>query len=690
MGTEPTIRVFVSSTQEDQYERHRQVVEIVEAFPRLEAETQHRFTAEVIDSVRGDREKVQRCVLVVFLLAHRYGSIPAGQDKSYVELEYDAAVEVETRVDRLVFYLDETVVPPSPKKGERNVDDGEDWPLRYHRQKELKRRATSHPNPQATPFTDLDLPGKVVRALLHWAERRGITLVAEPKLPPAPTHPGHSLAVYRDLVQRTYEHLPLVGMPQNLRQPVRLDDLWVPLAAGRWRDRGARDANQNDVDARLGDDTGKPLLLVFADGTTRGFVLVGYPGSGKTTFLKKLALQCLREPPAGLPQDVLPVLLPLRQLRDEDLTLGPEFLLARTLHAAPTSADRDQCRWLLHERGHLLLLCDGLDEVPRDRRERVLTWVREIARRGGHWFGVTSRPIDTLPDFGADTADTVARLEVRPLGDAEVRDFVRRWHHVVEPSGASERAGRLLAQLDDARRRHIRLNELRGNPLLLTILCLVWRDRGEVLATERVELYQDCVQVLLDRWRLAGLAVPWTPRQALRVLQPVALHSHLARALRTTTPTIEPVVHGGLRHLGLHSAAADFLRELGEGSGLFVDQGQGEFEFLHRALQEFLAARELQARIVRSALRRVLDPDLADVDLRTPAPADDVCLPTRPRHPPRAGRSAQSRPPVRPRPEARRGRLLRVAAPRRGAGQPAPVDQGPARARPRANDPRRQ
>lgn len=328
MGKPKRIKVFVSSTQGDLREQHEQVVAVIEAFPLLECVTQLRFTAEVVDTVTGDADKIRDCGLVIFLLGHRYGSIAPGHDKSFVELEYEAAIEHEK--DHLVFFYDEEQVSPDTRPGQRNVDDGADWQMRYDRQKSLKRRATASGGPQATPITARNLLPKLVAALFQWAAHRRHQLVSAPERSRPRKGDPSSLLVesYRADIHAAYGHLRLVGMPHNPGMPVRLADLYVPMLA-RERGPGAKGTRREHA-GMTGDAATLPLNLVFASGTRRAFVLLGLPGSGKKTYLRMLALACASSrPPAGLPEDTLPVYLPLRELRAEEVDVGFEHLLAR-------------------------------------------------------------------------------------------------------------------------------------------------------------------------------------------------------------------------------------------------------------------------------------------------------------------------------------------------------------------------
>lgn len=106
----------------------------------------------------------------------------------------------------------------------------------------------------------------------------------------------------------------------------------------------------------------------------RGLVILGDPGSGKTTHLKRLLLWCLRQgtKSLGLAADVVPVFLPLRELRD--LSQGIDGFIEQTLDSPHLKMPQGFGARLL-ERGHLLLLFDGLDEVS-DPKERTKVGIR--------------------------------------------------------------------------------------------------------------------------------------------------------------------------------------------------------------------------------------------------------------------------------------------------------------------------
>jgi len=148
----------------------------------------------------------------------------------------------------------------------------------------------------------------------------------------------------------------------------------------------------------LGERLSEPRPVLDLLGETSGLVLLGDPGSGKTTFLRLLALSLAsgHRGTMGL-QNRLPLPIPLsayaNALARRDVTL------ARFLPRYFEDRDLEPGLAVLFERklaaGEVLLLLDGLDEVREVRlRNRVVQRVEDFYRRhreAGNKFVLTSR-----------------------------------------------------------------------------------------------------------------------------------------------------------------------------------------------------------------------------------------------------------------------------------------------------------
>ncbi len=338
----------------------------------------------------------------------------------------------------------------------------------------------------------------------------------------------------------------------------------------------------------------------------RGIVVLGDPGSGKTTHLKRMLLWCLRRQPAdlGLADDILPVFLPLRELRD--LSRGLHAFIETQLDSPHLGLSAGLGKRLL-DRGRLLLLLDGLDEVANAaQRAKVARWIEDAARnRPDCTFAVTSR----FAGYGdARLSEDFLELHVRPLTSEQSDTFIRNWYRAVETGLAADpsqgealartRADELIARMQEGDFRSTRLTWMTSNPLLLANLCLVHRDRGQ-LPRGRARLYEECVEVLLERWREGkGLAVDVRAEEGRRVLQPVAdwMHSKEQRT-RATGADLERVIEPALKAIQWKGGGPrEFLRTVRDESGLLTGWGVDEYGFMHLGFQEYLAAREIRRR----------------------------------------------------------------------------------------------
>lgn len=341
-------------------------------------------------------------------------------------------------------------------------------------------------------------------------------------------------------------------------------------------------------------------------------VILARPGAGKTTLLEHLALtfsrNAQRRIDAKAPR-LLPILLYLREVRERvvgeappDLpTLVSERLTLRKKPglAPPSNWFEDR---LSAENNRCLVMLDGLDEVASDEeRQAVIRWVDHQVERYHHArFLLTSRP-KGYEDAQSKYAEHV--LEVQPFSASEVRAFVHNWFLQNE---VERRRGRLNAQVREAAAEKYEtlmreidqsdaLGELAVNPLLLTMITTVLDSQGAVPAS-RVAVYKEICEVMLVR-RQKAKRLPDEGTNAFQkqaVLQNLALAMMLANTRTAAPQRLDEWLSTSVANVvGKRISARDFVDGIARRTGLIVERERDAYEFCHKSIQEYLAAREI-------------------------------------------------------------------------------------------------
>ena len=214
-------------------------------------------------------------------------------------------------------------------------------------------------------------------------------------------------------------------------------------------------------------------------------LILGKPGAGKTTFLKHLAVDCSN---GKFQPNLIPVLIELRKIQ------SMEWKLLDAL-SEELSTDNQQTQTLLEE-GRLLILMDGLDEVPTNSfRRNVQEQLRSLAqepKHSGNRFILTCRTqiIEVIPQG-------FAPVEVAEFKDEQVETFVRNWFCA---SGQTEAGVEQQWQaFSDTTKHNSALKELTVTPVLLSLMCWVFQDSGE-LPSQTASLYRRGIRLLLEKW----------------------------------------------------------------------------------------------------------------------------------------------------------------------------------------------
>ncbi len=377
----------------------------------------------------------------------------------------------------------------------------------------------------------------------------------------------------------------------GMSQPVLLDELFTTVlvfkedaAVGRLS-LEQQEQRFKEKNSDVGNDEKRPGLEIA--NKCQYLMVLGGPGIGKTTFLRKVGLEALRGEQGDYRHDgLIPVLLELRAFREGTIDL--KQAIAQEFANCGLS-DYEKCTDKLLTEGKLLILLDGLDEVPTDRTDDMMIKIKNfVDRYSKNRFIASCRIAAYRHNFQRFTDITIADFD-----DRQIQNFIDNWflsHNQIE-------WGKVCWEKLNSEE-HISTKELAHTPLLLTLICFLHQEAGEFPAN-KATLYGDALQVLLVKWDASKeisrqvLYKGLDSKRKTLMLAEVAYTSFTDNKLFLQVYEISKIVESALTGMSLDENFVDgkqVIEDIEKQHGILVARDKGIYSFSHLTIQEYLTA----------------------------------------------------------------------------------------------------
>lgn len=318
----------------------------------------------------------------------------------------------------------------------------------------------------------------------------------------------------------------------------------------------------------------------------KGRILVlGTPGSGKTTMLKA-SVSTMAQQALAHTSSMIPIFISLDHLAHSTQTL--QQYLPVMLGTLGVDERYAAALWDAIQRGRACLCLDGLDEVPLDQRETIVSWINALAPERGNFWIISSRFAEY--HNGLFRQAQCVEWELQSLTPETRRSLVERLIPEVyqQIHGSALSTGRDAKSFLRALERHPRISTWGKNPLLLSLAAVVFVSSGTIPAS-RAALYHQVVGAVLEtrqknRWRRATL------REAASSL---ALKLFIQKRRTLSDDHLQKMLaEHCTSHKEIEELAADLVH-----SGLLEVVAEGTYGYWHNTYQEYFAAAELAKRL---------------------------------------------------------------------------------------------
>ncbi|MEG4457394.1 NACHT domain-containing protein [Microcoleus sp. N9_A1] len=225
-------------------------------------------------------------------------------------------------------------------------------------------------------------------------------------------------------------------------------------------------------------------------------MVLGKPGAGKTTLLHYIALHCDE---IEFNPKLVPVFISLKTLA-ENVKHPDEIDILRYIQKeyCGSNISEQEIKYLL-DRGRILLLLDGLDEVSDEKVGTLIEKINSlIPRLVDKRFIVSCRKESRA--YISNKLFKFFLCKVANFEEQQITEFINNWFSQSRVGTSQERealANKLDTKLKDQQNKRIR--ELADTPLLLHLICLIFQENRD-LPSKKVDIYKQGINLLLEKW----------------------------------------------------------------------------------------------------------------------------------------------------------------------------------------------
>lgn len=334
-------------------------------------------------------------------------------------------------------------------------------------------------------------------------------------------------------------------------------------------------------------------------GDSRSYLLLGDPGAGKTTTIKRLVRTILLEPATSIGDDFqIPIVIRLREL---DSPLVPALAIAvgipfegrgriekdglRTIQRMEYWCENIPLEQVVIEflnSTQAVLFLDGLDEVPGNLRKEVHRELERLALSGGRSKVIASCRTGDYTNL----VEGFDLVEICPLTPEQITQIAEAW--VRDPAEFEAHLSR------------VPYRDLADRPLFLTQLLFLFNRYG-YLPEQPCQVYRKVIALLLHEWDAERNIVRSSKYAGFDADRKAAFLAALSHYLTYqskqkifTARHLEDAYLDVRDRFGLpEGEARDVVAEIETHTGILVAVTPSSFEFSHLSLQEYLCAEYL-------------------------------------------------------------------------------------------------